>query len=75
MLGCVLAGLGVSVTSRMVVEPYLHRGELETVPIDDLHMTREFYIVYHRKRELFPATQKLIAFLTSVLKNNSDTSE
>lgn len=75
MLGCVLAGLGVSVTSRMVVEPYLNRGELETIPIDDLHMTREFYIVYHRKRELFPATQKLIAFLTSVLKKKADTSE
>ena len=71
VLGCVLAGIGVSVTSRMVVEPYLQRGELETVPIDGLHMSREFYIVYHKKRELFPATQKLIAFLTSVLKNDS----
>ncbi|MDD2218473.1 MAG: selenium metabolism-associated LysR family transcriptional regulator [Desulfoplanes sp.] len=69
MLGCILAGVGVCVTSRMVVAPYLHRGELETIPIEGLQMSRDFYIVFHKKRELFPATQKLIAFLTSALRN------
>ncbi len=68
MIGCLLAGLGISVTSRMVVEPYLKRGELEVISVDALQMSRKFYLVHHTKRELFPATQKLVAFLSATLK-------
>ena len=74
VMGCVLAGLGVSVTSRMVAEPYLKRGELEVIAIDALQMTREFYLVHHKKRELFPATKKLAAFLSSTLKASGEVS-
>ncbi len=67
MLGCVLAGLGIAVTSRMVVEPYVQRGELHALTLPALSMSRSFYLVHHTKRELFPATRTLRSFLASAL--------
>jgi DNA-binding transcriptional LysR family regulator len=63
MIGCVLAGMGVSVTSRMVVEPYVKRGEMHIASIPGFTMSRTFYLVYNQKRELFPATRALRDFL------------
>ena len=68
MLGCVLAGLGIAVTSRMVVEPYVQRGELHALTLPALSMSRSFYLVHHTKRELFPATRTLRSFLASALR-------
>jgi DNA-binding transcriptional LysR family regulator len=73
MLGCVLAGLGVSVTSRMIVEPYVHRKEIQALALPSLAMSRSFYLVHHQKRELFPATRELQTFLTKTLAAGSIT--
>ncbi len=67
MLGCLLAGIGVAVTSSMVAEPYVQRGELCARSLASLSMKRSFYLVHHAKRELFPATKALQAFLTKAL--------
>ncbi|MGX9366200.1 selenium metabolism-associated LysR family transcriptional regulator [Desulfoplanes sp. PS50] len=73
MLGCVLAGLGVSVTSRMIVEPYVQRKEIQALALPSLAMSRSFYLVHHQKRELFPATRELQTFLTKTLAAGSIT--
>ncbi|GAU07519.1 selenium metabolism-associated LysR family transcriptional regulator [Desulfoplanes formicivorans] len=67
MLGCVLAGMGISVTSRMVVDPYVKRGEMGVASIPGFTMSRTFYLVYNQKRELFPATRALRDFLVNDL--------
>jgi DNA-binding transcriptional LysR family regulator len=72
MIGCVLAGLGVSVTSRMVVEPYLQRNEIQALSLPALALSRSFYLVHHSKRELFPATRELQSFLTTALTAGDD---
>ncbi|PIE69345.1 MAG: LysR family transcriptional regulator [Deltaproteobacteria bacterium] len=71
MLGCVLAGLGVAVTSRMVVEPYVQRGELAALALPELAMSRSFYLIHHPQRELFPVAKTLRRFLIKAFQRVS----
>ncbi|WP_462323401.1 selenium metabolism-associated LysR family transcriptional regulator [Desulfoplanes sp.] len=71
MLGCVVAGLGLSVTSRMVATPYIQRGDLALLAIPDLVMARDFYLVHHCKREKFPATQRFQEYLRETIPEYS----
>jgi len=63
MLRCLLAGMGVSVTSRMVVQDALAQGRLLELDLPALHFQRNFHVIYHRKRTLFPAGQRFLEFL------------
>ncbi|WP_428560676.1 MAG: selenium metabolism-associated LysR family transcriptional regulator [Solidesulfovibrio sp. DCME] len=61
VLQCVEAGLGVSVVSRMAAASYLERGTVVVLPVDGLVMRREFYVVYHGRRYMFPAHRLFLA--------------
>lgn len=60
---CVQAGLGISMTSRLVAEAPARRGEIAIVPVRDFIVRRQFYCVYHEKRHFFPAVTGFISHL------------
>ncbi len=63
VLHCVKAGLGVSITSRLVAAEDIERGALTIVKCPELSMPRNFYSVYQRRRYMFPAVRYFIEFL------------
>jgi DNA-binding transcriptional LysR family regulator len=56
-------GLGVSFVSRSTVERELATGELVTVPVRGLVLTRDLYAVYHRRRPLSRVSSAFLHFL------------
>lgn len=56
-------GLGVTVISRYVVEDYEKFGILTLRSLEGISLTRTFSLVYHEKRVLSPATEKIKSFL------------
>jgi DNA-binding transcriptional LysR family regulator len=56
-------GLGVSFVSRSTVERELSAGELVSVRVRGLSLTRHFYAVYHRRRRPSPAASAFLHFL------------
>ncbi len=59
---CVLAGLGVTVTSTAVVERYKGRADLCVLDVPDLRLKRQFYLTYRTDRRLFPAAEAFVRF-------------
>jgi len=55
VLECVEAGLGVSVVSSLAAKPYLARGGVAALSVPGLEMRRNFYVVHHGRRYMFPA--------------------
>ena len=55
ILECVEAGLGVAAISRMAAANYLERGDISILPTEGLAMRRDFYVVQHGRRYMFPA--------------------
>ncbi|HCR11877.1 selenium metabolism-associated LysR family transcriptional regulator [Solidesulfovibrio sp.] len=55
ILECVEAGLGVAAISRMAAANYLERGGVAILPTEGLAMRRDFYVVQHGRRYMFPA--------------------
>ena len=67
------AGLGVTVTSRLVVSDLLQLGALEEIRIEALRLPRNFYAVQNLRRGFFPAMASFLAFLseqTASLRSN-----
>jgi len=62
VLECVEAGLGIAAVSQLAAAASLERGALVQLEAPGLDMRRNFYVVYHARRYLFPA---LRFFLTS----------
>jgi DNA-binding transcriptional LysR family regulator len=56
-------GLGAAFVSRSTVERELAAGELASVPVRGLVLTRSLYAVYHRRRPLSPAASAFLHFL------------
>lgn len=56
-------GLGVAFLSRMTVRKEFDSRELETVEVEGLDLTREFYLVYDRRRPLPPVANSFLHFL------------
>ncbi|MDL2285786.1 LysR family transcriptional regulator [Desulfovibrio sp. OttesenSCG-928-F07] len=56
-----LAGLGVTVTSRMAVATELARGELIELQIAGVKLYRKFYIVHSLRRDFFPAAASFVS--------------
>jgi len=58
-------GLGVAFLSRFCVQRELDAKELRAVSVRGLGLTRQFYLVYHRRRPLSPAASTFLHFLES----------
>ena len=58
-------GLGVAFLSRFTVERELDAKELRAVAVRGLCLTRNFYLVYHRRRPLTPAASVFQHFVES----------
>jgi DNA-binding transcriptional LysR family regulator len=56
-------GLGASFVSRSTVERELSSGELKTIAVRGLVLTRTLYAVFHRRRPLSPAASAFLHFL------------
>jgi len=69
MAKCLAAGMGASITSAVTVHDELASGALVAVDLPGLQLERSFYVVFNKKRSLFPAATKLIEFLKSNVQN------
>lgn len=64
MLGCVQAGMGVSITSWLAYTESLASLEHVTwASIPEMKLERTFHAVYHARRELFPAVSTFLEVL------------
>jgi DNA-binding transcriptional LysR family regulator len=57
------SGAGVSLISERAIENELKLGTIKTIPVKDLKLDREFFIVYSKKKSHSPAAQALLQFL------------
>ena len=53
----VKAGIGAAIVSRRAVAEEIAGGSLKTVPIENLQITRHFYLVRHQRRSLSPLAE------------------
>jgi len=60
-----IAGLGVSILSRLSIRRELNSGLLVEIPIRQLKMERDFYEVFHNRRPLSAVAQAFRGFLRS----------
>jgi len=60
VLHCARGSMGLAVTSRLAASMFLENGELVLVRFPKLRFERDFYVVHHGKRHLFPAAKRLI---------------
>ncbi|GAB1411078.1 selenium metabolism-associated LysR family transcriptional regulator [Desulfovibrionales bacterium] len=63
MSRCIQAEMGAGITSASTVQSLLEKGLLVAVTVPNLCLERHFYIVYNKRRTLFPAALRLIDFL------------
>ena len=63
VLRCVQSGLGVSLTSFLAARELQGRPELKIVNPPGDGFQRAFYILRHRHRTLYPATERFVPFL------------
>ncbi|HZK24604.1 MAG TPA: selenium metabolism-associated LysR family transcriptional regulator [Oscillospiraceae bacterium] len=68
-------GLGVTIISRYVVEDYLQFGLVATRHLQDLQLTRDFYLVAHAKRILTPAAIAFRDFVLSFFQRGPEKDE
>jgi DNA-binding transcriptional LysR family regulator len=57
------SGAGVSLISERAIEKEIRLGLVRKIPVKDLDLDREFFIVYRRGRSLSPAAKALLQFL------------
>ncbi|MFP4657455.1 MAG: selenium metabolism-associated LysR family transcriptional regulator [Desulfonatronovibrionaceae bacterium] len=63
MVRCLLAQMGVGVTSRLAVEEHLQTGDLQTLLVKDIVLTRNFYLIRHKRRTIFPAARVFMDYV------------
>jgi LysR family transcriptional regulator, transcriptional activator of the cysJI operon len=56
----VIAGLGLTVISRMAIEKEITRKELMIIEITDSKFKRQFSIIYHKNKFISPVLQRFI---------------
>ncbi len=59
----ILQGVGLSVLFRSVVAQELALGKLVALPVDDVAVTEQFFLVYRHTHRFSPLAQNLIEFL------------
>lgn len=63
----VKSGAGISVISFRAIQDDLERGILNTIPLEGLRLTRDFYLVYHKNRSRSPLCETFAAFVLNSL--------
>jgi DNA-binding transcriptional LysR family regulator len=63
----VKSGAGISVMSFRAIQEDLERETLRTVPLENLRLTRDFYLVYHKNRSRSPLCETFTAFVLNAL--------
>ncbi len=63
VLQCIRAGMGVSVTSQMAANRLIMSRECLPMSSPWMKLERSFYMVTHRKRQIFPATIRFMEIL------------
>lgn len=58
-----LAGVGVSVTSRLASQPFIENGSMVRLNVPVLEGTRRFYLIHHGGRHMFPALKAFVDFM------------
>jgi DNA-binding transcriptional LysR family regulator len=58
-------GLGVAFLSRLAVQTDLETAELRAIAVRGLSLTRQFYLVRHRRHPLSPAAAAFLQFLAA----------
>ncbi len=66
VIKCVCEGLGVSVISYLAAKNYINAGVIKEIEVDGLEMRRDFFLVKHKGRYLFPASRAFISILKSL---------
>lgn len=61
-----ISGVGVCVTSRVVSDEFVQRGELVRLRVPELEGKRRFYLIYHNDKHMFPAMKTFIDYTRSV---------
>ncbi len=62
-LAHILAGVGVSVTSRLASQAYIQNGAMVQLTVPELEGSRRFYLIYHSERYMFPALKAFVDFI------------
>lgn len=57
------SGAGVSLISEKAIENEIKLGSIKKIPVKDLELDREFFIVYKRQRSHSPAIKAFLQFL------------
>lgn len=56
----VARGRGLAIISKMLIEKEISDGLLRILPVEDLHVTRDINVIYHRDKFIFPTLQTFI---------------
>ncbi len=71
LVRCVLAGVGLGVTSKLAVQDYVQSGDLVSLEVADLKISREFYLIKHKRRTLFLGAEVLLRHIKSMLSQEN----
>lgn len=74
VLEAVRSGLGISILSIKAVERDVRAGSLVAIPIKGVRMTRPFYMIRRKNRELSPAASVFWVFLRQVGHSEAEVS-
>jgi DNA-binding transcriptional LysR family regulator len=58
----VLSGVGLSVTSKLASQPFLDSGALARIDVPELEGRRQFFLIYNKARQMFPAHKAFVDF-------------
>jgi DNA-binding transcriptional LysR family regulator len=64
---CALAAAdaGISLLPDFVTQPYIERGEIVYLPVDDCPVETQLQLIYHKDKWIWPAMEKMIGYLMS----------
>ncbi len=60
VLSAVRSGLGIALTSSILIADELKSGDFYSIPIEGIDPKREFSLIYHKNKFLYPALKKTV---------------
>lgn len=65
----IIAGMGVSILSKRAIEVELKAGLIRVLPLNNISLWRDFYLVYPKHKTLSPFTQAFLDFVQEFKDN------